>query len=316
MYSRLTLVLLLAATPVVSLTQPGDQYTVPRTAHGHPDLQGVWVVSFVTPFERFEDVDALVASPEEAQALVKMIQARRPDNIDPEVDWQGITDLAVVRGEYRTSVIVDPADGRMPLTPAGLELAEQVQARNTEGFAGPEQLPLRARCMEPLSYAPMRTAAASLFHQVLQNRDHVAIVSEDIPGVRIIHLGEVPLSEALRSMEGHAAGHWDGDTLVVETTHLRAADPSRIVLGGRPVVLSRDTRIVERFTRVSDTELEYRFTIEDDTLYTAPWTGEYSMTRDDGPLYEYSCHEGNRSMAMTLRGARVEERAQLAPARR
>lgn len=122
-------------------------------------------------------------------------------------------------------------------------------------------------------------------------------------GRRTIHLDRDAPPGWPRSVEGYSRGHWEGDTLVVRTTHFRAEDPARSV-NGRPLLLSRNSRITERFTRVSDTELSYRFTVEDDGLYTRPWTGELSMTRHDGPLYEYGCHEGNHSMLNILRWGR------------
>jgi hypothetical protein len=109
----------------------------------------------------------------------------------------------------------------------------------------------------------------------------------------------------VRSVEGYSVGHWEADTLVVRTSGLLADDPERDVLG-RPLLISRESTITERFTRVSDRELFYRFTVEDDRLYTQPWTGEFSMTRHDGPIYEYACHEGNYSLANILRGGQAE----------
>jgi len=121
----------------------------------------------------------------------------------------------------------------------------------------------------------------------------------------MIHLGGEPPPDSVRSIEGYSVGHWDRDTLVVQTTHLRAADPARNVIG-RPLLLSRQSTITERFTRVAEGELFYRFTVEDAQLYSQPWTGEFSMTKQDGPIYEYACHEGNYSLANILRGGQAE----------
>ena len=123
--------------------------------------------------------------------------------------------------------------------------------------------------------------------------------------MRLIHLGAVPPPDVMRSIGGYSVGRWEQETLVVETTHLRADDPARSVTG-RPLLLSRQSTITEWFTRVSPTELFYRFTIEDDELYTTPWSGEFSMTRHDGPIYEYACHEGNYSLPNILRGGQAE----------
>ena len=111
--------------------------------------------------------------------------------------------------------------------------------------------------------------------------------------------------DVVRSIGGYSSGRWENDTLVVETTHLRAIDPARNV-AGRPLVLSRRSKVTERFTRVSPTELFYRFTVEDDEVYTRPWSGEFSMTRFDQPIYEYACHEANYSLTNILRGGRAQ----------
>jgi hypothetical protein len=130
-------------------------------------------------------------------------------------------------------------------------------------------------------------------------------MSEDAIGLRVIHLRPQAPPDAIRSVEGYSAGRSEGDTLVVETTHRRAGHPAREVIG-RPLVISPNTKITERFTRVSDRELFYRFTIEDAALYTQPWSGEFSMTRFDGRVFEYACHEGNYSLPNSLRGGQAE----------
>jgi hypothetical protein len=284
-----------------------QQYRVPRTAHGHPDFQGLWATAFLTMLERVPGVENLTASPEQASALVATLVANRPALIDPDALIHDIQTLVMVKGEYRTSVIVEPKDGRMPFTPAGLALSDRIHLRDTQGFDNIEERPLAERCLENLGYAPMRAVPVLLPRQIVQTRDHVVIFSEDSSGPRIIHLGGKPLPESVRSIGGYSVGRWESDTLVVQTTHLRADYPARMVIG-RPLPISRNTRITERFTRVSATELFYRFTIEDAELYTQPWSGELSMTRYDGRLYEYACHENNYSLPNALRGGRAQEK--------
>ena len=288
-----------------ALAQQAPGYAVPRTEHGHPDFQGVWATKFLTMLEGPPGVEHVVASPAQAEALAAKIRTSLPALIDPDVQIHDIKQLAMVKGEYRTSMIVEPKDGRMPFTPAGIELAARVGARNGQMFDHPEQRPLTERCLENLGYAPMRSVPVLLPRQILQTRDHVLIVSEDAVGLRTIHLGDEPPPDSLRSDEGYSVGHWEGDTLVVKTTHLRAKDPARTVIG-RPLLLSSRTRITERFTRVSPAELFYQFTIEDDELYTQPWTGEFSMAWHDGRTYEYACHEGNYSLPNILHGGQAE----------
>jgi hypothetical protein len=305
MYKRFAVALLVCLISTLPLSAGnGNHYTVPRTEHGHPDFQGTWATSFLTTLERPDGVADLVVTPEQARTLAATIRAKIPTVIDPDVQLHDIQQLAMVRGEYRTSVIVDPADGRMPFTQKGLELAASVEARNKQ-YDDPEQRPLAERCLENLAYAPIRTLRVTLPRQIVQTGDSVVISPEDSAGVRVIHLGGQAPPDVVRTIGGYSSGRWENDTLVVETTHLRADDPARNV-AGRPLLLSRRARVTERFTRVSSTELFYRFTVEDDELYTRPWSGEFSMTRFDQPIYEYACHEANYSLTNILRGGRAQ----------
>jgi hypothetical protein len=300
---RLCFVLLSCLAIAAVSTQRDGPYAVPRTPDGHPDFQGVWITEFLTMLERPPGVERLFASPEEARALVPALRARLPEVIDPDVHTHNIQQLARVKGEYRTSLIVRPANGQMPFTETGLDLVAWAQARNTQMFDGPEVRPLTERCMESLGDPPIRAIPVLLPRRFFQTRDHVAILTEDQVGLRVIRLGGEPPPRALRSVAGYSVGHWEGETLVVHTAGLRGEDPARFGIG-RPLLLSRDSRITERFTRVSENELFYQFTVEDERLYTEPWTGEFSMTRYDGRTYEYACHEGNYSMPTILVGGR------------
>jgi hypothetical protein len=284
--------------------QQAARYTAPRTEHGHPDFQGFWATAFLTTLERPPGVETLVVDAEQAKIVAAAIRARRPKVFDPDLQLDDIQVLARVKGQYRTSVIVDPPDGRMPLTKVGLDVSAAVDRAFSEDFDGPEQRPLTERCLENVGFAPMRALPVLLPRQIVQTRDYVAIMLEDAVGLRVIHLGGQPPPAHVQTIEGYSAGRWEGDTLVVETTHLRAGYPARDVLG-RPLVLSPKTKITERVTRVSDTELFYRYTVEDADLYTRPWSGEFSMTRYDGPLFEYACHEGNYSLPNILRGGQA-----------
>jgi hypothetical protein len=280
-----------------------DRYLVPRTEHGHPDFQGIWATAFLTSLERPQGVTNLVATPEEARTLVAVMRARMPAVIDPDVQLHDIQQLAMVKGEYRTSLIVDPEDGRLPFTEKGLELAARVEERFNK-YDDPEQRPLAERCLENLAYAPIRSLRVVLPRQFIQTRDAVVISPEDSAGIRVIHLGGQAPPDAVRTIGGYSVGRWENDTLVVETTHLRADDPARNV-AGRPLLLSRRTKVTERFKLVSPTELFYRYTVEDDELYTRPWSAEFSMTRFDQPIYEYACHEANYSLTNVLLGGRA-----------
>jgi hypothetical protein len=286
------------------LAQQPAQYAVPRTPHGHPDFQGVWATAFLTLLERPPGVGMLVATPEQAEAVAAMMRKNTPAVVDPDFQLHDIQRLAMVKGQYRTSIVVDPEDGRIPFTKAGLDLAGML-AKREQSYDHPEERPLVDRCLEALGYAPMRAVPVFLPRMIVQTRDHVVLFSEDAVGLRLIHLRGEPPPDEIRTIQGYSAGRWEQDTLVVRTTHLRADYPARNVIG-RPLLLSPRTTITERFTRVSPTELFYQYTVEDDQLYTRPWTGEFSMTRTDAKVYEYGCHEGNYSLTNSLRGGQAE----------
>ena len=305
MYMRFAVVLLVCLISTLPLSAGNrDHYKVPRTEHGHPDFQGIWATSFLTTLERPAGVADLVAAPEEAAKIAAAARAKLPAVIDPDVQLHDIQQLAMVKGEYRTSVIVDPPDGRLPFTPKGLELAASIEARNNT-YDDPEQRPLAERCLENLAYAPIRTLRVTLPRQIVQTRDSVVISPEDSSGARVIHLDGHAPADVLRSISGYSVGRWEHDTLVIETTNMRADDPARNV-AGRPLLLSRRSKVTEWFTRVSPTELFYRFIVADDELYTRPWSGEFSLTRFDQPIYEYACHENNYSLTNILRGGRAQ----------
>ena len=307
MYVRLAVIVLVAiATPASVVAQQPEAYAPPRTEHGHPDFQGVWSPEFITSLERRVDVPNLVATPEQAAAIVANSWTRWADiNQDPDVFNHDIRQVAIVKGELRTSVIVEPEDGRLPFTQAGLDLAAWAGTRQRQMFDHAGQRPLVERCMESYGDPPMRSIPYFIPRQIFQNGDHFVMLTEDPTGLRIIRLGAEPPPDSVRSTQGYSIGLWEGDTLAVQTTNLRAEDPARFG-SARPLLISPDTKIEERFTRVSETELFYRYTVEDDGLYTQPWSGEFSMVLWDDPIYEYACHEGNYSMPNALRGGQAD----------
>lgn len=307
MYRRLILVALLVSVGASSaaIAQQSNPYRVPRTEHGRPDFQGIWATAFLTMLERLPGVEGLAATPEQAEKLVAAIRGKMSPLVDPDVFVEDIQQLAKVRGEYRTSIIVDPPNGRLPYTKSGLEMVAKITARNDTQFDNPEERPFAERCLENLGYPPIRTVPVFLPRQIVQTADYVVISNEDAPGSRLIRLKPVSMPDSIRTIGGHSVGHWEGDTLVVRTTNLRTDDPGR-TLAGRPLLLGPDTTITEWFTRVSDKELVYRYTVVDANLYTQPWTGEFSLTRVDVQTFEYGCHEGNYSLPNALRGGRAE----------
>ena len=289
--------------------------TIPRTADGKPDLQGIWSNATLTPFERAkESVGKEYFTQAEAAEFAK--RAREQADRDrrgatPQEDVGGAYNEAwfdrgtKIGSNLRTSVVVDPADGRVPaLTPAARTAAAARAAIQRRSPEGPEDFALPVRCLVwPTSGPPMVPGPYNNYYQIVQTHDQIAINVEMIHDVRIIALNGRPhLPSAIRQWMGDSVGHWEGDTLVVDTknftdkTHYRGSD--------------ENLHVVERFTRMDADTIRYQFTIDDPTAFTKPWTGEIMMNRMPGPMYEYACHEGNYALKNMLAGARAAERAE------
>src|SRR5207248_4801482 len=284
-------------------------WTAPRTPDGQPDLQGIWSNASVTPFERPKELAGKeFFTQEEAAAFAK--RAVDQSNRDrrgatPEADVAGAyNEVFFERGtkvasNLRTSIVIDPADGRVPpLTPEARAAAAEWAAVQRRRPEVPEDFTLPVRCiMWPTSGPPMVSGPYNNNYQIFQTRDYVAINIEMIHDVRIIPLNGRPhIPSAIRLWMGDSVGHWEGDTLVVDTTNFTGKTRFR---GS-----DRNLHVVERFTRTAADTLQYRFTIDDPTAFTKPWTGEIAMSSAPGPIYEYACHEGNYSLAGMLAGAR------------
>jgi len=316
MIARLILVSLLAclsssplsAQPaeIDATTPSGAAYTASRNAHGQPDLHGVWTTITYTLLERPPGLP-LVLEPAQAAGFAQAVLAGSPDNTDPDVEMFGPPRLFRVNGEFRSSVIVHPEDGRMPFNERGRAAASHSYFKAETGFDHPEQRPGVERCLESWGAPPMRAFMYQLFHAIVQFPDKVVIVSEDMGQVRVIHLNGKTRPDVIRSLTGHSVGRWEDESLVVTTTHFRGDIPERATIE-RPMLISAEATVTERFTRVAEDELLYQYTVNDPVYYTEPWRGEFSLTLDEGGhIYEYSCHEGNYSMVGGLRGARVME---------
>ena len=286
--------------------QSSGTYQVPRTEYGQPDFQGVWGTRFSTLLERPDGLPPALP-PEQAAGFAQIVaQVGEGGNTDPDIERFGAPVLAIVNGEHRTSIIVYPEDGKLPYNEAGIQRSSHDYFEGI-GYDGPEQRPGVERCIEAWGSPPMRAFMYQLYHGFVQTADTIAIISEEAAPQRIIYLNGEPRPDALRSFEGHSIGHWEGDTLVVETTHYSDVNPERATLG-RPMLISSKARVTERFTRLSHTELSYQYRVDDPTYYTEPWEGEFSFIRDEsGHIYEYGCHEGNYSMTGALRGERFLE---------
>ena len=331
----------LAAPSSTAMAQvaDGQQWTAPRTEYGHPDIQGRWSNAFVTPLVRPEGQGQALTPEDAAQAeqgalsrLEGSFEPLDPNRAaPPRSDNPGGYDrfygesgdrVAYVNGEPRSSFITRPANGRLP------ELTEEGKRRRAEQNAfgkqfgeydHPELLPLPERCLVPLgprTGPPMFDAGYNNNYYIVQTADHVAIMFEQFRGYRIVPLGDGPrLPGHIRPWHGDSRGHWEGDTLVVETTNLHPLqhDVQQSVFANeldrrRGNLVSEATKVIERFTRVDEHTLLYDFTIDDPVLYTEPWGGEIPMWRQNDLMYEYACHEANYGMFNILRGARYQER--------
>ena len=289
------------------------QDALPRTPDGQPDLQGVWNFSTATPMERPEELagkNTLTAeeAAEWEQQLAETRAARESDREDAPLGAQLGYSVRVwfehghTLTEQRTSLVVDPPDGRIPAVrpevAARAELRRLLRGRHAHG---PEDRGTSERCLLGFNSGPPMTPSAYNNNvQIFQSADHVVILNEMVHNARIVPLdGRAHLPAQLRQWTGDSRASWDGDTLVVETRNFLGETSLR---GS-----SANLRLTERFTRVDAETLLYGFTVIDPKSWTHPWTVQVDMTRTDEPLYEYACHEGNYSMASSLTGARAME---------
>jgi len=275
-------------------------WTPPKTEWGDPDLQGIWNYAMLTPIERPANVaDKAFFTEEEAAAYERQYVERQAANtlITAGADWWDPGTRRLV--DRRTSLVIDPPNGRIPaLTPQAQAQASARRGRGGARTDGPEDLGLNVRCLQyPTAGPPMLPGMYNVDIQVVQTKQYVMILNEMIHDVRIVPMDGRPHGTILQWM-GDSRGHWEGATLVVDTVNLRV--PFR----------GSDDRLhlTERFTRANADTIEYRFTVDDPTVWTQPWTVSFPMRRTGQSMYEYACHEGNeRSMIGTLQTARYDD---------
>jgi hypothetical protein len=320
---------LLLSTTVLSGAVAGQDYQAPMTEWGVPDLQGVWKHATVMPFERPRDLGEKRAYTEaEALALEGAVQQRFADNnqpLDPnrpppeiaeslppignyDLFWRDDAKfIPTIDGEFRTSAITDPADGRMPERVAGV--MDQIRERRANLPArsdGPEGRGLGERCLVAFGNLSGPVLSPVIYNshlQFVQSPGYIAITAEMVHDTRIIKITDKrnPAAEAHRKWMGDSIGHWEGNTLVVETKYFNSWHSLR----GMPV---ENMTVIETFRRETGNKLIYGFTVDDPTVFTAQFSGEYPLSRINEPLYEYACHEGNYGMVGILGGARRLER--------
>ena len=312
------LAVLVALAAATMAGQSAGRWSPPRTSDGHPDLQGYWTNDSYVPLERPDEAKGKeYFSAEEAQAFLKSrvdrlnAQSRTDIHYDDAL-WQA--ENYAKQAHMRTSIIYDPPDGRLPpLSDAGRRLeAARAQARKTVGPADSVQVrTLAERCIAWGNVGPpMLPPAYNANLQIMQSPDHVVIRHEMMHDVRLIALdGRAVPGRAVQQQAGIARGRWEGDTLVVETTNFTSKTNFR----GSPqstrqdIFASETMRVVERFRITGRDTIDYRFTVEDPSVWSRSWSGEAPLRRFEGPIYEYGCHEGNYGVANILRAARVQE---------
>ena len=306
-------------------------WTMPRTADGKPDLQGSWSNATLTPLERAEGTP-LVMTKEQVVAREKGFADRverlaadsDPNRPAPPKGGDGSTGaagmvggynnfwidpgdrVAVVNGEPRASLIVDPPNGRVPPTTPEARQRGQARLAMAKGrgqYDHPELRPLAERCLMSFGSNAGPPMLPNYFYnnnyQIVQSKDHIMILVEMVHDVRVIRIGGERLAKHVRPWMGDSIGRWEGDTLVVETTNFH---PMQQFRGA-----SEDLKVTERFTRTGPDQILYKFTIDDPTTFTAPWSGEVPFNRTEELIYEYACHEGNYALSNVLSGERNRE---------
>ena len=302
---------------LVSTTAAQTPYKVPRLPDGHPDFQGFWNNTTYTPLERPKGIDREFFTREEVLEQMKRAAVDEAEQTVPgtvaDVHYD-FTQFGLDRSQaplavnLRTSLIVDPPDGHLPpMTEEGKRLnAARAEARKRAGAItdAAENQPLSVRCiLMDRDGPPMLAGAYNNNYQIVQAPDTVMILVEMLHSPRIIPTNARPaLPASIRQIEGSSRGRWDGDTLVIETTNF--AEMFMFAFQGA----SADMKLTERFTRVSDDTLTYRFTVDDPRTWTRPWTAEVPWKKAIGPIFEHACHEGNYSLTNLLKGAREDEK--------
>ncbi|MBM4183384.1 MAG: hypothetical protein FJ207_04060 [Gemmatimonadetes bacterium] len=308
-------------------------WQAPRTAWGHPDLQGNWSNATLTPLTRPAGQEPVLTQDEvhrieagQAQLVEDRAapsdpnRALPPGGDNPVCIDSGTTcynevyrdpgeRVAVVRGEPRASLVTFPPDGRVPaFTPHAQQIIAEMrqQSRRFGEYDHPELRPLAERCIVSFGSSAGPPMLPNYWYNnnytIVQNQDHVMIMAEMVHDVRIIRLGEPNrLPEGVTPWFGDSWGRWEGNTLVVETTNM---NPD---FGFRGVPYSPNAKVTERFTRTDEETIIYGFTIDDPEIYTMPWGGEVPFRALHDLVYEYSCHEGNYALEGVLRGARFQE---------
>jgi hypothetical protein len=347
---KLALASVMACLAIAALTPARvagqiKQANLPRAADGHPDLTGMYDLAMLTPLERPSGMPAVLSDEEAAKRERQIVEQNKaldrpiagdrsapPKGGDGSVGPAGNvggynnfwldrgTHYSIVDGQRRTSIVIDPPDGKVPAVTAkarermgsraaALRPTSDQTESNDPGlepagaYDDPERRPLGERCLLGFGSTSGPPILPNYFynnlHQIVQTPEHVLILTEMVHDARVVRMNAPHLPPAIRKWMGDSIGRWEGDTLVVDTTNF--SDRTRF-RGA-----TERLHIVERFSRVDAHTIKYRFTIEDPDTWGAPWTGEYTWPATEDRLFEYACHEGNYALGNILRGARLRE---------
>ncbi len=300
---------LLLSAAFASSASPAQSYRPPRLEDGRVDLQGVWNLSNLTPLERLSGFDSLVITREQASAIEERIMGMRrnqPTGAASE-EFDELRAMEPIGGEWHSSVIVEPSDGRIPGNAAFQAQAADFRARTLSSGDGPEERPPPERCLSsPASTPPMLSVPTLNLHQIVQTPGAVLIQSEWNRDARVVRMNARHNPATMTSWLGDSIGWWDGDTLVVETRHFAATSSLRYT-AGIYFVVSPATVVTERLTRTAADELTYEFSVADPTWYTTPWKGRNRLRRSSATIFEFACHEGNYAVRFVLQGMRARE---------
>ena len=319
------------AAAAASAQVPAKAWTPARTSDGQPDLQGTWTNGTLTPFQRPPELAGKEFFTEQEEAAFEQKRLQQNDVESGDDGKRGPADLArrayngawFDRGSHgvntrRTSLVVEPSDGRIPpMTPEGKKKFDDAHANSAAHPAdGPENRALSERCiLFPNAGPPMLPEPYNNNYQIVQSPGFVTIMAEMVHDVRVVPLdGRPHLPPNIRQWKGDSRGHWEGNTLVIDTTNFAYNDKSRFGVAYDGFT-DQNLHVTERFTRTGPSTIIYRATVDDPTIYTKPWTIETTLSKRTEPIYEYACHEGNYGMFGILSGERAQERTAAARAR-
>ncbi len=304
-------------------------YQAPRLANGQPDLQGTWTNASLTQLVRSRQYKSLILPKEQADQIEQRRAASTerallptdPNAPAPTAGRGGVggynnfwldpgKSFGKINGEYRTSWLVEPANGQLPYTEKGKKIFDQQAAFFRNHVDNPEGRPMAERCIIGFGSTggpPMLNVLYNNNYQFVQSDDTIMIQVEMNHDARIIRLDDEHLPKNMTPWLGDSIGKWEGDTLVVETTNFHPGEQLRLNFN-QSFYMSTNAKVIERFTRTADDAILYEFEVTDPDIYSQPWRAEMALTASKEPIFEYACHEGNYALPGILAGARLEEK--------